>query len=123
MKNSTFLNSKFLFLVVIFFMGVTSVFAQKEFTVRKPKPNEKGLITPLFRNNVYHLRGNFTMAGNTLMTRAGYSGKGGSGGKDAYMIYVNVDTDNPKIINSSWAELKFPSEESWTEGGESMFKD
>ncbi len=106
MKKITF-NNKFLVLVMTIFMVTASVFAQKELTKREPKTGS----TTLFTNGVYRLHGNFTMLGNTSLTRCDYNGTGDSGNNgNTYMKYVDVDND-PNTLNSSSAQLLFPNKE------------
>ncbi|MBS9766806.1 MAG: hypothetical protein KGV44_04625, partial [Flavobacteriaceae bacterium] len=87
----------------------TSVFAQKKFKIREPKN-----ATPLFDGKVYHLKGNFTMLGNTNMTMYGYDGSITSDphsdmdNANKLSVFVDVDNDNA-TVNSSKAQLVFPS--------------
>lgn len=52
---------------------------------------------------IYHIKGDYTLIGNTNLTLANYS----DNAYNSNMIYVNVD---PNMVNSSTAELTFSEE-------------
>ena len=59
---------------------------------------------------IYHLKGDFTMIGNTNMTRTDYSATNYNNLNNADMKWINIDAANGAVTNSSSAELKFSTE-------------
>lgn len=89
---------KFLLLFAIVFIGINTIThaqngAPKKFKLRNPT------------GEMYHIKGNFTMLGNTVMQAAA-----GNNSNASNIKYVNIDND-PNIINSSSANLVFPTQE------------
>ena len=81
----------------------TSVFAQNENRV----PFRHRVGTPAPENNIFHIKGDFTIIGNTNLTLTDYREEVQNSMES--MSYVDIDND-PETFNSSSATLMFSSE-------------
>ncbi|TDQ75648.1 Ig-like domain-containing protein, partial [Sphingobacterium yanglingense] len=91
--------------LLLLMVAFTSVHAQ----VVKPFTKRATSGTPT--NGIYRIRGDFSMAGNTNLTRTGYLDGNATdpngGNSNTNMSHVDVDND-PITWNSSMSELKLP---------------
>jgi hypothetical protein len=91
-----------LYLVLLFAVFVGKLSAQTDNRV----PFKHRVGNPAPENNIFKLRGDFTIIGNTNLTLANPAEIDNSGNQ---MIYVDVD-NNPNTVNSSSSTLVFSGE-------------
>lgn len=99
-------KASFLSLVFILVSILTvniSAFAQND--DRVPFRHRVGNLAP--ENNIFHIKGDFTIIGNTNLTLANYQENVQNALEN--MIYVDIDNE-PETFNSSAATLQFSSE-------------
>ncbi|GEO24193.1 hypothetical protein CQA01_47270 [Cyclobacterium qasimii] len=92
-------------LIALLFLAVNPELVHAQNDNRVPFKHRVGNTPP--EDNVFHIRGDFTMIGNTNLTLAEYSKTGEN--SLAKMKFVDVDGD-PKTFNSSSATLMFSQE-------------
>lgn len=93
---------KTLFILLIFLFSAQPVFSQ----VRVPFTPRESDYTP--GRQIYSIKGDYTMLGNTNITMQSYDSSANNGNKQ--MIYVDIDGD-VNTLNSSSADLVFPGNE------------
>lgn len=91
-----------LYLVLLFVVFIGKISAQTDNRV----PFKHRVGNPAPENNIFKLRGDFTIIGNTNLTLADPTEIDNSGNE---MIYVDVD-NNPNTVNSSSSTLVFSGE-------------
>jgi hypothetical protein len=96
-----FIRFHSLILFLLFFVVPTLIMAQTQTTPQVNFSQRTSSATPA--KNIYNLKGDFTMLGNTNLTLVNYNNATNNEGNS--MKYVDIDSD-PSTLNSSMATLE-----------------
>src|SRR5699024_8991301 len=89
----------------LLFFVMSAVFTAAAQTVVKEFTPRTSQYSP--NKQIYNLKGDFTMIGNTNLMMANYSDEGDNNSEQ--MVYVDVDGDG-NTLNSSSADLQYSTE-------------